>query len=147
MWRIIKGGFCLFSENFDKIDYSDGINTIVKNITDYDNLILQFVKFQNKSDLSFYSNSDTFSLTIPKLYRMNILPQFLDSVSNYYYLISNLQSLYYYVININNPAFNWTNPATISNQVENLYLSNFTSSDISNVADKLNLTIFQGYKV
>ena len=149
LWRIVRSGFCLFKHNLDQIGYSDGMaSTIIKNITEYNTLLSEYSSALNRSDVTLFQIPNSFYFTIPKLYKLNILPQFLTSVSNYLNFTSDVQKLKFYVDNLNNVEFNWTNPQNTSNVINsNLSLANFTSNNIASVAMKLNLSVFQGYKV
>lgn len=148
LWRIVRSGFCLFKASLEKIGFSNGVIANITNVTEYDNLLSEYSKDLNRSDVTFNYVPNSFYFTIPKLYKSNILPLFSTSVSNYLSLITDLQKLKFYTSNIDNLAFNWTDPIYNSNEIiSNLNLANFTSTDVANVASKLNLSVFQGYKV
>lgn len=148
LWRIFRSGFCLISGSLDKIGYSDGVTSNINNITEFNSLVTQYKKYENKSDVIYNSFPSSFYYTNPKLYIKNILPSFLETINSYSNLTSDINKLNFYINNINNTNFNWTNPVyNDSANVSNIKLSNFTNEQIFSVAGKLNISIFQGYKV
>ncbi len=152
VWRIVRSGFCLITGGLDKIGYSEGITDNIENIDDYNKILSQYKSYKNKTEISFYKNPDSFNYNVPKLYKDKVIPLILQRFNSYNYLINDLPKLNYLINNINDTQINWKN-LSISNEIynntnnTNLNSKDFSLDQIINVAEKLNIDIFKGYKV